>query len=67
MSRFASEQPLKSILFAMSVAALTCVGCGDESDAPAEVGTQDEIQQWLAENPEADVDMDLDDEDAVDE
>ena len=67
MSQLLSELRLKSFLVALSLAAMICVGCGDDSGPAEEVADQDEIAQWLAENPEADVDMNLDDEEAVDE
>tara|TARA_R110002049_G_scaffold46487_1_gene135109 strand:- start:41877 stop:42080 length:204 start_codon:yes stop_codon:yes gene_type:complete len=57
MPRFAPELTLKTILVALSLAALICVGCGDD-DGPAEaVAGQSEIEKFLAENPDADVDM----------
>ena len=64
MSRFVADLPLKSMFIAMSLVAVTCVGCGGKSE-PEAVANQSEIEQFLAENPDADVDMFLEDENEV--
>ncbi len=66
MSRLVPELPLKFILVALSLAAMTFVGCGGNGPAEA-VADQSEIEKFLAENPDADVDMALEDEDEISE
>ena len=49
--------PLKSILVALSLTAMICVGCADSSGPAETVAEQSDIEKFLAENPDADVDL----------
>ena len=66
MPRFIPEIPLKFIFVATSLVAMTCAGCGGDSQ-PEAVADKSEIEQFLADNPDADVDMGMEDEDSIDE
>jgi hypothetical protein len=67
MSRFVPVLSFKSLFVAFSLAAMICAGCGDDSGPAEVVADQNEVEKWLAENPDADVDLTLEDEEEVDQ
>ena len=54
---------IKSILVALSLVTMISVGCGGDGGPAESVAGQTEIEKFLAENPEADVDLVMEGED----
>ena len=67
MSRILSLMQFKSLLAAFALASMICVGCGGAGGEAKPVVEQDEIEKFLAENPDADVDMEEEDDEAFSE